>query len=65
MSTPITPDEMNKAADTVAQNLLGLPTLQRIGILTELKQDRPTFHALVKKRLTDIRESAQKSKPQN
>jgi hypothetical protein len=57
-NTPVTPNDLQAAAEALAQQLLGLPEGQKDSQLRELKQFNPTLHALVREKMDDIRRSA-------
>lgn len=57
-NTPITPNDLQAAAEQLAQQLLGLPEGQKDSQLRELKQYNPTLHALVREKMDDIRQQA-------
>lgn len=57
-STPITPQDMMATADSLAQELLGMPSSQRIGELRALKAKNEALHGLVKAKLEQIRSQA-------
>jgi hypothetical protein len=50
-----TPQDMMAAADSIAQQLLGIPEGVKDSELRKLKQANPTMHALVKERMTQLR----------
>lgn len=53
---PITPAELNSAADMLADELLGLPDMQKNQQLQELKKFNPTLHSLVRTKLDEKRQ---------
>jgi hypothetical protein len=55
---PVTPNDLQAAAESLAQQLLGLPEGQKDSQLRELKQFNPTLHALVRQKMDDIRGDA-------
>jgi hypothetical protein len=55
---PQTPEEMMAAAESLAQQLLGLPESQKDSELRALKDKNPTLHALVRASLDQIRSQA-------
>ena len=55
----ITPQELLQKAQTIAQQMLGMPEGQRQAEMTKLKHVDPTLHALVKQIIQDIRQQAQ------
>lgn len=57
-NTPVTPNDLQAAADALAQQLLGLPEGQKDSELRKLKQFNPTLHALVREKMDDIRRDA-------
>ena len=57
-NTPITPNDLQAAAEQLAQQLLGLPEGTKDSQLRELKQYNPTLHALVREKMDDIRQQA-------
>jgi hypothetical protein len=57
-NVPVTPNDLQAAADALAQQLLGLPEGQKDSELRKLKQFNPTLHALVREKMDDIRRSA-------
>jgi hypothetical protein len=54
-NTPITPNDLQAAAESLAQQLLGLDEGTKDSQLRELKQFNPTLHALVREKMDDIR----------
>jgi hypothetical protein len=50
-----TPQELQSAAEMLAQELLGLPEGIKDSQLRELKQYNPTLHAIVKEKMDDMR----------
>ena len=54
-NTPITPNDLQAAAESLAQELLGLDEGTKDSQLRELKQFNPTLHALVREKMDDIR----------
>jgi len=57
-SVPQTPEDMMAQAESIAQQLLGLPESQKDSELRALKQKNEVLHALVTNRLTQIRGQA-------
>ena len=57
-NVPVTPNDLQAAADAMAQQLLGLPEGVKDSELRKLKQFNPTLHALVREKMDDIRSSA-------
>jgi hypothetical protein len=57
-NTPVQPQEMVQAADTIAQGLLGLPETQKLQELRQLKQKNSIMHAIVLQRIDAIRRDA-------
>lgn len=57
-NTPVQPQELMQAADTMAQGLLGLPETQKLQELRQLKQKNSVLHAIVRQRLDAIRKDA-------
>lgn len=57
-NTPVTPQDMLAAADSLAQELLGLPSGTRRQQLGALKIHNAVLHGVVTKRLEDIRSQA-------
>ena len=53
----ITPAELSSAAEMLANELLGLPELQKNEQLRELKKFNPTLHSLVRSKLDELRHS--------
>jgi hypothetical protein len=54
----ITPEEMMSKAQTLAQQILGLPEAQKDSQLISLKKQNPTLHALVKSNMESFRQQA-------
>ena len=54
----VTPNDLQSAADMLAQELLGLPEGVKDSQLRELKQANPTLHAIVKEKMGDMRSQA-------
>lgn len=54
-NTPISPEELGQAADTIAQELLGLPESVRRSELIALKKHNEALHALVRAKMDQIR----------
>jgi hypothetical protein len=54
-NVPVTPQEMMSVADSMAQQLLGMPESQKDSELRKLKTANQTLHSLVKARLEQIR----------
>lgn len=57
-SNPVTPEEMESIADSIAQTLLTMPHSQRISELRAMKNKNPTMHKMVKGKLEEIRSKA-------
>ena len=55
---PQTPDEMLQQAESIAQQLLGLPEGQKDSELRMLKQKNEVLHSLVRSRMDSIRQQA-------
>lgn len=55
---PTTPEEMQQAASTLAQQIMGMPESQKDSTLIQLKKEDPTMHALVSSQIDDIRRQA-------
>lgn len=53
-----TPQDLQSAAEMLAQELLGLPEGQKDSQLRELKQANPTLHAIVREKMDDMRQRA-------
>jgi hypothetical protein len=53
-----TPQDLQSAAEMLAQELLGLPEGQKDSQLRELKQANPTLHAIVREKMDDMRQQA-------
>jgi len=58
-NTPVTPEQLMSTADTLAQELLGLPEGVKDSELRKLKQANPTLHSLVRTKMDEIRQGAQ------
>ncbi len=56
-----TPQELLQKAQTIAQQMLGLPDGQRQSEMTRLKSSDATLHALVKQLIEDMRQQAQQA----
>ncbi len=50
-----TPNDLQSAAEMLAQELLGLPEGVKDSQLRELKQHNPTLHAIVREKMDDMR----------
>lgn len=57
-NVPQTPNDMLAVADSLAQELLGLPESVKDSQLRRLKQSNPVLHSLVKARMEEARETA-------
>jgi hypothetical protein len=57
-NVPVTPNDLQSAAEALAQQLLGLPEGQKDSELRQLKQFNPTLHALTREKMDDIRRDA-------
>jgi len=57
-NTPVTPQDMLAEAESLSQQLLGLPSGQRDSELRALKQKNEVLHSLVKAKMTNIRSQA-------
>lgn len=57
-NTPVTPQDMLAEADSLSQQLLGLPAPQRDSELRALKQKNEVLHSLVKAQMGNIRNKA-------
>ena len=57
-NSQVSPDEMVSAADTLAQELMGLPDQQKNSELRALKQKNIAMHSLVTQRIEQIRSDA-------
>jgi len=57
-STPQTPEDMMAAAETIAQQMLGLPEGVKDSELRKLKQKNEVLHSLVRSKMDQIRNSA-------
>ena len=53
-----TPQDLQSAAEMLAQELLGLPEGTKDSQLRELKNSNPTLHAIVKEKMGDMRQQA-------
>lgn len=53
----VTPEDLQSAAEMLAQELLGLPEGVKDSQLRELKKHNPTLHALVKEKMDEVRRS--------
>jgi hypothetical protein len=51
----VTPDELQAAAEQLANELLGLPEGVKDSQLRKLKQFNPTLHSIVRAKLDEIR----------
>lgn len=56
---PVTPQELLSKAQTVAEQIMGMPEAQKDSELIQLKKVDPTLHALVKQIMDDMRQQAQ------
>jgi len=54
-NTPVTPNDLQAAADQLANELLGLPESVKDSQLRQLKQYNPTLHSLVRSKLDEKR----------
>jgi hypothetical protein len=54
-NTPVTPNDLQAAADQLANELLGLPESVKDSQLRQLKQFNPTLHSLVRSKLDEKR----------
>ena len=57
-NVPVTPNDLQAAAEQLANELLGIPEGQKDSQLRELKQFNPTLHAIVRQKMDEIRRSA-------
>lgn len=57
-NNPMTPEDMEAAAATVAQELLGMPASQRISELRGLAKKNPAMHKMVKGKMEEFRSRA-------
>lgn len=57
-SNPMTPEDMEAAAGTAAQTLLGMPASQRISELRALAKKNPAMHKMVKGKMEEYRSRA-------
>lgn len=57
-NTPVTPQDMLAEADSLSQQLMGLPSSQRDSELRALKQKNEVLHSLVKSKMDGIRRQA-------
>lgn len=57
-NTPVSPQDIEAAADQLAQELLGMPEGVKDSELRKLKQSNPTLHARVKEKMDEIRSDA-------
>lgn len=55
---PVTPNDLQAAAEQLANELLGLPEGQKDSELRKLKQFNPTLHAIVRQKMDEIRSNA-------
>jgi hypothetical protein len=58
-NTPVTPEDTMANAESIAQQLLGMPESQKDSELRVLKQKNPVMHSVVSAKLKDIRSQAQ------
>ena len=58
MNKPTTPEEMVAQAQTIAQQMMALPSSQRRSELITLKRVDPTMHSLVTSAMDEIRQQA-------
>ena len=58
MNKPTTPEEMVAQAQTIAQQMMALPSSQRRSELITLKRADPTMHSLVTSAMDEIRQQA-------
>ena len=58
MHKPTTPEEMVGQAQTIAQQMMSLPSSQRRSELITLKRVDPTMHSLVTSAMDEIRQQA-------
>lgn len=54
-NVPVTPNDLQAAAEQLAQELLGLPEGVKDSELRKLKQFNPTLHAIVREKMDDTR----------
>jgi hypothetical protein len=54
-NVPVTPNDLQAAASSLAQELLGLPEAVKDSQLRKLKQFNPTLHSIVRAKLDEIR----------
>lgn len=57
-NVPVTPNDLQAAAEQLANELLGLQESQKDSQLRQLKQFNPTLHALVRQKMDEIRRNA-------
>lgn len=57
-NVPVTPNDLQAAAEQLANELLGLPEGQKDSELRKLKQFNPTLHAIVRQKMDEIRSNA-------
>lgn len=57
-NVPVTPNDLQGAAEQLANELLGLPEGQKDSELRKLKQFNPTLHAIVRQKMDEIRSNA-------
>jgi hypothetical protein len=55
-NVPITPNDLQAAAEQLANELLGLPESVKDSELRKLKQFNPTLHSIVKAKMDDMRQ---------
>lgn len=60
-NVPQTPSDMLAVADSIAQQLMGLPETMKDSELRRLSQANPVLHSIVKKRMEQMREESRKS----
>jgi hypothetical protein len=58
-NTPTTPEDIMAEADSVAQQLLGMPESVKDSELRALKEKNPVLHMAVRQRMDEIRQQAQ------
>ena len=55
-STPISPQDMEQHAETLAQQLVQMPDVQRQQELDKIRESHPTLHAVVMQRMEQLRQ---------
>lgn len=60
-NTPQTPTDMMAVADSLAQQLMGMPESMKDSELRRLSQGNPVLHSIVKKRMEQMREESRRA----